>query len=47
MEMNRLLEPLRALLEKQEVVLVAIDGLGGSGKSTVAKSINDNAPEPP
>jgi uridine kinase len=42
MEIDRLLEHLRALSNKREFVLVGIDGLGGAGKSTVAKCIREN-----
>ena len=33
------------LLEKQELILVGIDGLGGAGKSMVANSIKESVPD--
>jgi len=33
------------LLEKQALILVGIDGLGGAGKSTAANSIKESIPE--
>jgi len=42
--MSKLIETIRTLLEKQGLVLVGIDGLGGAGKSKVAKYIKENIP---
>ena len=42
--MNKLIKNIRTLLEKQTMELVGIDGLGGAGKSTVAKFIKENVP---
>jgi len=42
--MTQLTAIIHALLEKQVLILLGIDGLGGAGKSTVAHSIKGNFP---
>ena len=42
--MDKLLEKIQSLLEKQGLVLLGIDGLGGAGKSAVANAIKKNIP---
>ena len=42
--MTNLTENIHALIEKQALILVGIDGLGGAGKSTVANSIKESFP---
>lgn len=42
--MKELLETLNNLPRKQSTLLIGIDGLGGAGKSTVAKFIKENIP---
>ena len=39
--MNKLIEKIQSLLEEKGFVLIGIDGLGGAGKSTVAKYIKE------
>ncbi|MCI0901269.1 MAG: AAA family ATPase [Chloroflexi bacterium] len=41
---EELADNIHALLEKQALVLIGIDGLGGAGKSVVANSIKENIP---
>ena len=43
--MRELIEKINSLREKQSLVLVGVDGLGGAGKSTVAKYIKENIPD--
>lgn len=42
--MTKLTAIIHALLEKQALLLVGIDGLGGAGKSTLANSIKESFP---